>query len=217
MKDDAYFATPRDVANQAEVIVAAVPRRVLRLLLNLGISQVEGGAEHLSPGWREAQLSNVQKIINYVREEFPGVYIEAAGTMSDDLEAACKALAAGLETFCDMFPNSEAVADIADIAAMGTHVEAVLEPATSYFLGAMFDCVVFHEKASAKRAQDVDSNSLTEIDQISRKIKFIAINATVEAARVGDTGRAFAVIASEIKTLSEQTQEAVDRIRSELG
>ncbi|MEO0677391.1 MAG: methyl-accepting chemotaxis protein [Pseudomonadota bacterium] len=50
--------------------------------------------------------------------------------------------------------------------------------------------------------------AITRITDISRTISLIAINATVEAARAGDAGRGFSVIAGEIKSLSEQTRIA---------
>ena len=89
-------------------------------------------------------------------------------------------------------------------------------PAVGTFFGALFDHVVACEKASAKRAQDIDSGALSEIVSILRKMNFIAVNAAVEAARVGDVGRRFAVIAAETKDLSQKLKEAVERMRIEM-
>lgn len=46
------------------------------------------------------------------------------------------------------------------------------------------------------------------IDRIARTVRMISVNARVESARAGQAGRAFGVIAEEIKTLSEQTEVA---------
>ncbi|MEZ2406587.1 methyl-accepting chemotaxis protein [Bosea sp. OAE752] len=46
------------------------------------------------------------------------------------------------------------------------------------------------------------------IQAITREIQLLAINAGVEAARSGEAGRGFAVIAAAVKALAEQTREA---------
>lgn len=46
------------------------------------------------------------------------------------------------------------------------------------------------------------------IQSITREIQLLAINAGVEAARSGQAGRGFAVIAAAVKALAEQTREA---------
>ena len=49
---------------------------------------------------------------------------------------------------------------------------------------------------------------LAVIGQIARRIKLLALNASIEAARASQYGAGFAVIAKEIRELSEQTNTA---------
>jgi len=48
--------------------------------------------------------------------------------------------------------------------------------------------------------------AIAEIQSISQMVRLISLNASVEAARAGDAGRAFGVIASEVKAMSEAIQ-----------
>lgn len=61
---------------------------------------------------------------------------------------------------------------------------------------------------SAEEARRRANGARARINAIARTIRMISLNARVEATRAGPAGRAFGVIAAEIKTLSEQTEMA---------
>ncbi|MEM9797776.1 MAG: methyl-accepting chemotaxis protein [Pseudomonadota bacterium] len=63
-------------------------------------------------------------------------------------------------------------------------------------------------EAAAEAARKRAAESRARIDSIARTVRLISLNARVEAARAGEAGRAFGVIAEEIKALSEQTEAA---------
>lgn len=75
----------------------------------------------------------------------------------------------------------------------------------------VFELESKHLESLHKEVESV-SEIIFIINGISKKIKLLALNASIEAARAGEHGKGFAIVANEIRTLSENTEGSTSRI-----
>ncbi|PVZ19887.1 methyl-accepting chemotaxis protein [Pseudomonas sp. URIL14HWK12:I9] len=198
-----------------ETIVVEGKDEASRMLVALG--QMQGNlrqtVSHLSDS--SAQLASASEEMSAVTDEASRGMVRQNDEVNQAATAVTEMSAAVDEVARNAAGAAEASRETEGLARMGIDNVAQTLVAIEK-LSANVGSTATQVQTLSTRTQDI-TKVVEVIRAIAEQTNLLALNAAIEAARAGEQGRGFAVVADEVRALAHRTQQSTQEIEQMIG
>jgi methyl-accepting chemotaxis protein len=195
-----------EVQRTDEVGQLLTAMQAMSLSLREMVGRLQGGVTQIS-----ASAQSLSAVTEQTRQGVNG--------QKEETDQVATAMSEMTATVHDVARNAEAAASSAEEAdkrvTSGTEVVQQTLARINQLAAAMATTTQSIEQLS-EDAQRIDS-VLDVIKSVAEQTNLLALNAAIEAARAGEQGRGFAVVADEVRNLARRTQDSTEQINKILN
>ncbi|KIQ26074.1 MULTISPECIES: methyl-accepting chemotaxis protein [Pseudomonas syringae group] len=196
-----------DLTRQLEVTGKDEASRLMHALnlmsknLRDTIQQISGASTQLSTA--AVEMTSITESADRTLQQ-QNSEIEQAATAVNEMSAAVEEVARNATSTSEAAKQSRVAAELGNRRV--TETLTAMQGLTHLVEGSSAQVT-----ALANQAQDI-SKVLSVIRAIAEQTNLLALNAAIEAARAGEQGRGFAVVADEVRALAHRTQTSTQEI-----